>query len=182
MRDIEFVNILNVDDKMKEKVRQWRNQARVRKAMLNQHIIPKKEHLGWLDNLRGRNDWKFWIVFVDNIPIGSAYLQNIKYEELISEWGFYIGEDTYIDKGLGKCILFKLLEIFFDEMEFKTLFTKILSDNIVALNLYGKFKFKEIDRLSNKAEDEITLLEFCKEDWMKFKEKLRNECYRGNGK
>ena len=142
MRKIKFENILKVNDEIKEKVRQWRNKEEIRKHMLNQHIITKEEHLNWIESLKNRDDWKFWVVFIDEIPIGSVYLQNIDFKNLTSEWGFYIGEDDFKGKGLGKYILFKLLEFYFEEMKFEVLFTKVLSDNIAALNIYRKFKFK----------------------------------------
>jgi len=176
MKEIKFENILRVNDKIKEKIRQWRNKEEIRKYMLNQHIITKEEHLNWLESLKNRNDWKFWVVFVEERPIGSVYLQNIDFKNLTSEWGFYIGEDDFKGKGLGKYILFKLLKFYFEEMKYEVLFTKVLSDNIAALNIYRKFKFKMIsDFLNNQRKVEI--LKFTKKDWSKWKEMLKNEYF-----
>ena len=176
MKEIKFENILKVNDEIKGKVRQWRNKEEIRKYMLSQHIITREEHLNWIESLKNRNDWKFWVVFVDELPIGSIYLQNIDYKKLTSEWGFYIGEDDFKDKGLGKYILLKLLELYFEEMKFEVLFTKVLSDNIAALNIYRKFKFKMInDFLDNQRK--VVLLKFTKKDWSKWKETLKNEYF-----
>jgi len=176
MKEIKFVNILKVNDKIKEKVKQWRNKEEIRKHMLSQHIITKEEHLNWIGDLKNRNDWKFWVVFVDNIAVGSVYLQEINYKKLTSEWGFYIGEDDFKGKGLGKYILFKLLEFYFEEMKFEVLFTKVISNNIAALNIYRKFKFKMInDFLDNQRK--VALLKFTKKDWSKWKEMLKNEYF-----
>jgi len=179
MRDIKFVDFLKVNDEIKEKVRQWRNKDDIRKYMFNQHIITKAEHLSWIESLRNRNNWKFWVVFVNKIPIGSVYLQNINFKNLTSEWGFYIGEDDFKGKGLGKFILFKLLELYFEEMKFEVLFTKVLSNNVVALNIYKKFKFKVIGNFLDNQQ-EIILFKFTKKDWLEQKEKLKNECLYSN--
>ncbi len=176
MRKIKFVNILEVDDKLRKRVREWRNKEEIRKSMLNQRIITEKRHFAWVESLRNRNDSKFWIVFVDRVPIGSVYLQNIDYEKLTSEWGFYIGEDSYRGKGLSKCILFKLLKVFFEEMKFEVLFTKVLSGSAVALNLYKKFNFEEMNKLSFKNQEKILLLKFSKKDWINKKEGLMLLC------
>ena len=176
MKKIKFENILKVNDEIKEKVRQWRNKEVIRKHMLNQHIITKEEHLNWIESLKNRNDWKFWVVFIDEIPIGSVYLQNIDFKNLTSEWGFYIGEDDFKGKGLGKYILFKLLEFYFEEMKFEVLFTKVLSGNIAALNIYRKFKFKIISDFLDKQR-KVVLLKFTKKDWSKWKEMLKNEYF-----
>ena len=182
MNDIRFVNILEVDDILKERVRCWRNKEEVRKGMFTQHIISREEHANWLEDLKNRNDRKFWIVFFENVPIGSVNLQNIHDAKLTSEWGFYIGEDEYRGKGLGKCILFKLLEMFFEEMKFKMLITKTLFNNNVALELYKKFRFKETGKIPFKPEVPIVVLEFSNEDWLKFREELTSECrYKNRG-
>ncbi len=176
MKEIKFGNILKVNDEIKERVRQWRNKGEIRKYMLSQHIITKEEHLNWIESLKNINDWKFWVVFVDEIPIGSVYLQNIDFKNLTSEWGFYIGEDDYLGKGLGKYILFKFLKMFFEEMNFKILFTKVISSNIAAINIYRKFRFKMInDFFDNQRK--VMLLKFTKKDWSKWKEMLKNDYF-----
>lgn len=176
MKEIKFENILKVNDEIKERVRQWRNKEEIRKYMLSQHIITKEKHLNWIESLKNRNDWKFWVIFVDEIPIGSVYLQNIDFKNLTSEWGFYIGEDDFKGKGLGKHIFFKLLEFYFEEMKFEILFTKVISNNIAALNIYRKFKFKMInDFLDNQRK--VVLLKFTKKDWSKWKGMLKNEYF-----
>ena len=182
MIEIKFVNILDVNNEIKEKVRQWRNKEEIRKSMFSQHIINKKEHFRWIENLECRKDWRFWIVFFDDVPIGSVYLQNIDSKKMTSEEGFYIGEESYKGQGLSKCILFKLLGIFFDEMKFKIIISKIVSRNIVALNLNNKFKFKEINRLPFKDNEEIIISKFSEEDWIKWKEYLKNESIYKNSK
>lgn len=182
MEEIKFINIIDMPEGLKEKVRQWRNKEEIRKSMLTQHIISKEEHLQWIEGLRHRNDWKFWVIYFNNVPIGSVYLQNMDYENLSSEWGFYIGEEEYKGKGLSKAVLLKLLEIFFNEMKFNVLFTKILSGNIVALSLYRKFKFKEMEKVSFEDKREIVILSFSKEDWMKYRRQLENEVCLANRK
>ena len=144
--------------------------------MLNQHIISKGEHLKWIETLKDRKDWKFWVIFYNSTPIGSIYFQNIDYDNLSSEWGFYIGEEEFKGKGLSKYILFKLLEIFFEEMKFKTLITKVLSTNGPALSVYDKFKFRKLKSFiyNNK---EFLILEFTSEEWKKWKSIIKSHIY-----
>jgi len=175
MKDIKFVNILEVDDVLKERVRQWRNKEDVRRAMLTQHNISEEEHSGWLRRLEERDDTKFWVVFADKTPIGAAYLHGMDRSKSDSEWGFYIGEDEYRGKGLSKHILFKLLDNAFESMNLETLFTTAISHNTKALGIYKKFRFKEIDRIPFKDGDEIVLMGFTRGDWKKIKGKMEDE-------
>lgn len=174
MKEIKFVNILRVSDAIIEKVRQWRNKEEIRKNMLNQNIITREEHLNWIENIKRKKNYKFWVVYINGIPIGSVYLHNIDHINLTSEWGFYIGDDTYKGKGLSKCILFKFLGMVFEEINYEILFTKVISNNIAALNIYKNFKFEIInDFLYNQKK--YFLLKFAKKDWLKSKEMLKNE-------
>lgn len=172
MTRIEFTDILSVDDALKDKVRQWRNKEKIRKSMLTQHIISKEEHFSWIESLKQKNNQKFWLVFADNVPIGSVYLQNINHSQLNSEWGFYIGEDAYTGKGLAKQIVYKLLSYFFDVMNFETLFTKVLPINTTALHIYKTFNFIETGKSTTDSGHEVTCLRFSKADWLKIKEDL----------
>lgn len=175
MNDIKFLDILGAQDNIKEKLRQWRNSERVSSFMLNQHAITKEEHLKWIEGLRSDRCRKNWVIFINAIPIGSIYLEKINREKLTSEWGFYIGDNDYTGKGLAKQILFKFLEVFFDQMEFKALFTNVLPYNTKAMNLYRKFGFKEINRRYLGKDNRVIFLKFTREDWLDKKCELRNE-------
>lgn len=175
MKSIRFTNILDVDKQLKEKVRQWRNKEEIRKFMLTQHIISREEHLKWLENLSKNEGQKFWIIFVDDVPIGSVYLQNINYKALNSEWGFYIGEDTYLGKGLAGLIIYKMLTIFFEEMKFDTLLTRALSNNTRALNLYRKFRFVDITHSVGNDSNKIVTMRFTRNEWIESKEDFKKQ-------
>lgn len=169
MNEIEFVDILDVEDGLKEKVREWRNRDDIRRYMLTQHIISKEEHSQWLKRLKEERSAKFWVVFAEGMPIGAAHLHGIDYKKQTSEWGFYIGDSALRGKGMGSRILSRLLDKAFGEIKIKTLFTKVLSDNIRALNIYNKFHFKEIDKLKFENGREVTVYRFDKGDWEKLK-------------
>lgn len=176
MNDINFVDITKLNSEMVEKARGWRNKENVTKFMLSRKFIVEEEHKKWVESLKEKRGKKVWIVFMASAPIGVACLTNIDYKSLTSEWGFYIGEDDYRGKGLGKIILYKLLSIFFDDMKFESLFTKVLSKNIIALNLYEKFKFRMITESDLSRQNKISNLVFSKNDWLSNKKSLKNEC------
>lgn len=175
MNNIQFVNILETDLKVKKKVRKWRNKETVKNYMISQNTVSEKEHLNWLNNLKDSKSDKVWVVFIDDNAAGTVYLKNIDFENLCSEWGFYIGENFFRKKGYGKKILYELLRKYFEEMRFNELKTIVLRDNVVALKIYKKFGFRE--KSMYKVEDKNVLeLEFHKKDWDKGRNRLRHEC------
>lgn len=176
MKEIKYINILKVNDEIKEKVRHWRNKDEIRKRMINQHIITKEEHFKWLENLKSKNDCKFWVVFLNNIPIGSVNLQNMDYGKLTSEWGFYIGENNYRGAGIGAIIEFNLLEYFFNILKFENLNGTVLEKNTLVIRMNKKFGFKVVGRekkIIEKKEHTIILLSIKKNDWMNVRKGLR---------
>lgn len=176
MNALKFTNLLDVDDKLKSKVRQWRNKERIRRFMRSQHAIEAKEHHRWVESLGQRDDQKFWVVFHGESPIGAVYLQDINYRQLNAEWGFYIGDDSYLEMGLGKKIIYMLLAYFFEEMNFKVLFTKVLSDNVIALSLYEKFKFSEINSDVFDNHRKIITFNITRNNWKRWKNDLESFC------
>jgi UDP-4-amino-4,6-dideoxy-N-acetyl-beta-L-altrosamine N-acetyltransferase len=175
VNNIQFVNILETDLKIKEKVRKWRNKETVKNYMISQNAVSGREHLNWLNNLKESKSNKVWVIFIYDSPVGAAYLKNIDFKNLCSEWGFYIGEDSFRKKGYGKKILYELLKKYFEEMEFNELKTLVLRDNAVALKIYKKFGFRE--KNIYKVEDKNVLeLEFHKKDWNKERNRLWHEC------
>jgi len=136
------VNILDVNNKLQNEVRLWRNKNNIRRCMLSSHIISREEHKKWLAMLAQKSNSNTWIVFSDNIPIGLVNLRDMDRKKLSADWGFYIGEDSWRGRGLGKRILVKLLQMFFEEMKYNLLKTDIIANNIQASNLYKKFGFK----------------------------------------
>ncbi len=175
MNNLSFVNILDVEDDLKFKVRLWRNSKDVRDHMLHNHTITEEEHLRWLSSLKNNDRQKFWVVFFGETPIGSIYLHNINKEDLSSTWGFYIGEEGYRRKGLGKKMLFMLLQEFFENIHLETLKTVVYSDNSTALAIYKKFHFTEIETDESGNSTNLTELVFTISNWTKYKESLFND-------
>jgi UDP-4-amino-4,6-dideoxy-N-acetyl-beta-L-altrosamine N-acetyltransferase len=174
MSRMKFIDILKTNSEIQQKVRKWRNKKEIKRYMISQESVSEKEHFGWLENLEENKRNKVWVVFVDDISIGTVYLKNIDLKSKCSEWGFYIGEDSFRGKGFGKRILYKLSEKYFEDMKFNKLKTLVLKNNNRALKIYDKFGFRKVNE--QKIEDsDIVELEFYKQDWDKSKNRLKNE-------
>lgn len=176
LNQINFSDILCADNDLKEKVRLWRNKDRVRKCMFNQHEISFEEHQQWLKRLQGDNSQKFWIVSVGGQSFGTVYLNKMDLSKRTSEWGFYIGEDSFLGKGMGRKIICKLLMLYFDSMKYNELITKVLSENGKALHLYRQFKFQQTGMEKYGENEDVVIFSFSAENWNKYKEELINAC------
>jgi len=178
IKEIKFINILDVDTPIIEMIRQWRNSDDIRKYMYRSHYISKDEHMRWFEGLRSEgSDRKVWIIFYKGVSTGVINLLNIDYENKITDWGLYIGETAYRGLGIGSIALYRLMEYVFDKMNFHKMYTSVLENNPDALNLYKKFGFKEEGRLrkhilrDGKYID-VFLIGILKEEWINIKNSL----------
>jgi UDP-4-amino-4,6-dideoxy-N-acetyl-beta-L-altrosamine N-acetyltransferase len=169
MNDIVFIDVLGVEDTLKERVRQWRNLDDIRKCMLNQHIISEEEHLKWIESLQCSDTQKHWVIFAGDIPIGSVYISDIDQDKSTVEWGFYIAEKAFRGKGYGAAIIRKLLKIVYDDLCIRTLITRVLSSNIAARKLYEKMNFIETGTYAFDESSEVIVLSFSKDEWSRGK-------------
>ena len=177
--DLDFVNILNFDNDIIEQVRNWRNKKNVSRYMYTNHEISKEEHKNWIEKIRSGKDTKAWIIVYKERPIGLAQLSNIDYKNKITEWGFYIADESVRGKGIGSAALYKLIEYVFNEMEFYKLKTKVLENNTTALNLYEKFGFETVEKLDKIQREEkfidVFLMQTDKDKWNEIKNNLKKQ-------
>jgi UDP-4-amino-4,6-dideoxy-N-acetyl-beta-L-altrosamine N-acetyltransferase len=176
LEKIRFVDVFDTGSELKEKIRLWRNKERIRKCMLNQHIISREEHQQWLQRLEVSNTQKLWVVFWGESPLGIVNLSNNNSVNLTSEWGFYIGEESFLGKGLGRKMVCKFLMLYFDSMKYNELITKVLSGNDKALSLYHQFKFQQIGTEKFSDNEDVIIFSFSSENWNTYKEEIINAC------
>ena len=107
MTRIRFKNFINLTDDEKLLVLEWRNSDRVRSKMANTEIIPKENHLKFIESLKTRNDCKYWLFMIDDVPVGVYDIVKIN-SNGIGEGGSYIGNVNYLGYGLLLCYLLTL--------------------------------------------------------------------------
>ena len=168
--NVEFEDILEVDDKQKELVRNWRNSDKIKRYMYSDHHISKTEHQKWIKKLKTGDKAKAWVIKYDKKPVGLVYLSNINYKDKSTEWGIYIADDSVRGRGVGAFSLHKLMKYVFDEMNFNKMHTKVLENNPIAMELYERFGFKREDKPKEKLfrdgkHIDVFSMGIIKEDW-----------------
>ena len=109
------------------------------------------DQIKWFETLKDKSDYKIWGVSYNAIPIGVFGIKNIDWIAKKGEYWGYIGEKEFHGKGLGSEILQKTVEKSVNELFLEKLYLKVLRENIVAINLYKKFGFLEIETRGNQV-------------------------------
>ena len=167
-KDIDL-KILKIDDEDNiGKLLSIRNENFVRNFMFNNQIIDKNNHFIWVKSNIQNNTRIFYLVFYQNILIGSVILSNISYENKRTDWAFYISEHSI--RGIGAVIEFKFINMLFKEYNFEKLNCEVLNFNQTVIKLHQKFGF-DIEGLRknhiyrNNQYLDCTLLALTKNKW-----------------
>jgi UDP-4-amino-4,6-dideoxy-N-acetyl-beta-L-altrosamine N-acetyltransferase len=177
---IDFENILDASDELREIVRNWRNNPNVSQYMITNHYISPEEHRRWIENLRTRTTAKAWVIRFDGKPVGVVSLTNINLKERTAEWGFYIADESVRGKGIGSKVLYQLMNYVFDTLHLQTLRTMVLGNNPLALNLYEKFGFrKELAEPRSLQRDtktiEVLTMAISRDEWVHARTTLQKD-------
>lgn len=137
MSEIAYRDIVGEGAGLQEQVRAWRNSDRVRSSMLNSDVIAEDEHQRWLSYLASSTSRQIVrVAFDKETPFGVITLKDIDRRSSRSDWGMYIGDERFLGRGLGRRMLFALLEWAFEEEGLERLYTSVLADNSKAVALY----------------------------------------------
>lgn len=176
---IEYKNILGVDASIQEKVRRWRNSPRVRRGMLDQTEITAEQHTNWLRSLAEKREINIVrVALADDVPFGVINLRDIDRSAQTCDWGIYIGEDTFLGRGLGKRLAYDVREWGFVDEGLNKMYSTVRADNLKALHSYlelgdhveGFLKDHICDPEGNRIG--IYLVAQFREDWLRNRERV----------
>jgi len=139
-----------------EKILEWRNSNHIRNNMIHSTVITVSEHKKWFTSTIKNNLSVYRIFYYKGNIIGLFNFINIDNSRKEAEWGFYIGEERFLKKGLGKKITKHAISYAFNELNLQTIVSKIVKNNEASITLHEKLGFYEININTN---NNIELLE-----------------------
>lgn len=135
--EYRFVNFSQLDNENVEHIRKWRNDPTVRNYMYNSEEISHDEHIKFIHSLISRKDKCYWLVYLNDKPLGVVSIVDIDYNKASGEIGYYlIPQEQNSGKGLD--FLFTIYDFLFNYIGCELLFgrTEIHNINAIALNYY----------------------------------------------
>ena len=95
---LKFKNFINLSNKEKVLVLEWRNSDRIRLKMNNSDIIRLEDHLKWVENLKDDKKSLYYLFEINNEPAGVFDYTEI--ENKVCVCGSYIGDEKYTGYGI----------------------------------------------------------------------------------
>jgi len=138
-----LINIRDIAPSDKDPMRGWRNLRHVRTYMYNDKPITKEEHSFWFDFMMYDPTRKYWVIELDNNPVGVVNLTSINVINQSCDWAFYIHDEKSRGKGVGSFVEKFILEHVFLEMGLNKLNCEVLESNPKVVEMHKKFGFVE---------------------------------------
>lgn len=139
-----------------ELVRTWRNSDWVLQHMEYQEHISAQQQEAWFWATSKRNDVLYYIIEINNTPIGLAHLSDIDRIRKTASVGLFIGEKDYLGTGASFQASIELLDIAFEKQQITTLYAKVKQTNLVAKQ-YNTFLGFEFDKKLNSDFEQFVL-------------------------
>lgn len=140
--DSSLVNFVNLNDEERGMVRNWRNREEIRKWMRSNHIISKKEHSRFIEDLNNDSRNFYWLAKGRNKEyLGIIYLNKLDLKNKNAYLGIYANPDNEI-KQKGRMLIELLLRLSFEYANLGTLKLEVLEDNTTAIDFYNRIGFE----------------------------------------
>jgi len=156
MDNIKLINFSDTTLKEKKLILEFRNDANIRKWMVNTQPISYENHLDYIKSLSSKNDVIYFLVKELDRYIGVINFTNIINKQS-AELGIYSNPNI---KGKGTILLTSIINYGFSKFFLQKIIAQVLIDNQRAISLYNKFNFIEYKR-----DSQFIYMELTNENW-----------------
>ncbi|XAK33522.1 UDP-4-amino-4,6-dideoxy-N-acetyl-beta-L-altrosamine N-acetyltransferase [Campylobacter coli] len=133
-------NYTHLSNKIKEKLRLYRNHLGVKKYLYTTHYISKQEHKKFIQKLKKTNKKSYFCVSCNKQILGSVNFFTIN---KAVEFGFYANPYSHLN-GLGRILEQIIIYYSFNILYCSDIYLEAFQENSQIINLHKKFGFKEI--------------------------------------
>lgn len=155
-----------------ERLRELRNQKKVREASLNRKIISKYEHIKYFNNIIGKKNFHYYKLSLNKNIIGVGYGVEFNKKKKSCKWGIYT--DLTVNKKLkaGSITRFNLFNRLFKINNIQNLFCDVLYDFEWIKNWYIRWG-SELISFNSKYRYYTLVLK--KKKWLEIRKKIKNQ-------
>lgn len=123
----------------------WRNQQFVRENFIYRELFTPDSHNKWLRDVVEKGRAEQFIIYVkpEDKPVGSVYLRDIDFQNEKAEYGIFIGEKDYLEKGIGSEAAMLITDYGFDVLRLHKIMLRVFASNKRAIASYEKVGFKK---------------------------------------
>lgn len=136
------VQMRDVIEEDRERLLAWRNSPEVATYMYSDHPIGRDEHDRWFDSIPGRRDRRYWIIEVNDEPVGLVNLADIDATHRRCAWAYYLASPNVRGLGVGSYVEYWAIEHVFNQLGFNKLWCEVLLSNEAVWKLHELYGFQ----------------------------------------
>lgn len=153
-----------------ERVLTWRNQPEVAAFMYTDHQITEQEHARWLASALTDQTKIYWIIELDDTPVGLANLYDISELHGRCYWAFYLADERVRGKGVGSTTERFVLHYVFETLGLEKLCCEVLATNEAVVRMHQRYGFQVDGKLRShvvKSGDRIDVItmSLLRDEW-----------------
>ncbi len=119
----------------------WRNSEAVAPYMYSEAVIGEADHARWLHAALTEPDRCYWVIRLDDHPVGLANLARIDRHNRRCDWAYYLADPSVRGRGVGQAVEFAVLAHVFETLKLNKLWCEVFLDNDVVWQLHERFGF-----------------------------------------
>lgn len=124
-----------------ERLFAWRNSPAVRPYMYTDRPIEPDEHARWFAAAPSDPRRRYWIITLDEAPVGLVNLAEIDLQHRRCAWAYYLAEPATRGRGVGAAVEFAMLDHVFGPLGLNKLWCEVLEENRAVWRLHESFGF-----------------------------------------
>ncbi len=173
------MNLREVLETDREMLRRWRNLPEISRYMYTDHEIGPEEHALWFTEAMSDPSRRYWIILLDEQPVGLVNIYNIDRDNARAKWAFYLADPSVRGRGVGSYVEFTMLQYVFNDLGLHKLACEVLATNPDVVAMHQKFGFQvdgilrdEIRR--NESFVDVVCLSIMEDEWITVEPSVRD--------
>lgn len=119
----------------------WRNSPAVAPYMYTDRPITPDEHARWFAAAPTDPRRRYWIIELDESPVGLVNLYDIDSDHRRCAWAYYLAEPATRGRGVGAAVELAMLDHVFGPLGLNKLWCEVLEQNTSVWRLHESFGF-----------------------------------------
>jgi RimJ/RimL family protein N-acetyltransferase len=167
----EKVSLKLIQQEDIELIRNWRNSKDVSQHFIVREYISKAQQKKWFEKKSTSGKDYYFLIVVDNEPIGLIFTKNIDWDRREAETGIFIAKKDYRNSLVSFEASLLHGQHFYEKLNLIKNKIQVLESNEKALRFNKRLGFKEIGKKEVEIDGEIckvVLLELTRNDYDKY--------------
>lgn len=156
----------------------WRMREDISQNMFSSVKLTLEGQKKWFEKIKNDPGQIRWVIYIDDVPVGSMYLVDIDYSNKRCESGWFVAEKEYRSLKLAMALQQNMFDYVFDNLELNRIFGYVMDTNemvVKLLHLCGMQIEGKLKQHMNKDGifHDVTLVGITQSEWKEKKSKFK---------